>query len=73
MKITVTTVYENIPESQASWWTERVFNSAAVVRDLGPGKAMQLKRDFAGGKEVSASSGDPRGTGRATTTWKLEK
>lgn len=73
MKIIVTTVYENLPPSQVSWWTEKVFNSAAVVRDVGPGMAMILKNDFMKGKEVSATSGDPRGTGKATTTWKLEK
>lgn len=73
MKITVVTVYENLPASQVSWWTERVFGTAGVVRELGPGKVMQMKREFMEGREVSASSGDPRGTGRATTTWRLEK
>lgn len=73
MKITVTTVYENVPASQVSWWTERVFSMNAVVREQAPGKVMQLKKEFIAGQEIKMSTSDPRGTGRATTTMRLEK
>ncbi|MDH4163296.1 MAG: hypothetical protein OEW15_11505 [Nitrospirota bacterium] len=73
MKITVTTVYEDVPASQLSWWVERIFSHNAVVREQPPGKVMQLKTDFTAGREVKMSTRDPKGTGRATTTMRLEK
>jgi len=73
MKITVITVYDNIPMAQVKKWADHTFNMSWANKLFPPEQLKDMKADFMKGEDVVAQSKDPADSGMTVTTkWKLE-